>query len=164
MGRTVAVKMLSVPTLGAEGRRRFEREGQALGALSGHPNIVAVFDSGMSAEQRPYLVMDYLPGGTLSERLERDGTVSWQVAADVGIKLAGALGVAHAAGVLHRDVKPDNVLMSAYGEPQLVDFGIARLLGGSQSRVGELTATLAHAAPEVLAGEAATTTSDVYSR
>lgn len=86
----------------------------------------------MSAEQRPYLVMDYLPGGTLAERLTRDGPISWQEAADVGVKLAGAPGAAHAAGVLHRDVKPDNVLMSAYGEPQLFDFGIARLVGGIQ--------------------------------
>ena len=163
IGRTVAVKLLSVPTLGDEDRRRFERECQTLGRLSGHPNIVAIFDSGTSGEQRPYLVMDYLPGGTLADRLRGAGPVPWQVAADIGVKLAGALAAAHAAGVLHRDVKPDNVLMSAYDEPQLVDFGIARLVGGSRSRQGEITATLEHAAPEILAGDAATEVSDVYS-
>lgn len=163
VGRTVAVKVLSLGTLGEQERRRFERECQALGAVSGHPNIVAIFDSGTSGEQRPYLIMDYLSGGTLADGLQRDGPVPWQVAADLGVKVAGALAAAHAAGVLHRDVKPENVLMSAYGEPQLVDFGIARLTGASHSRTGEITATLAHAAPEVLAGEPASEASDVYS-
>ena len=116
----------------------------------------------MTVEQRPYLVMDYLPGGTLTERLKRDGPISWRVAAELGIKLAGALGAAHAASVLHRDVKPDNILMSAYGEPQLVDFGIARLVGASHSRTGQVTATFADAAPEILAGQPAGE-ADVYS-
>lgn len=163
IGRTVAVKVLSISALGDEERRRFERECQTLGAVSGHPNIVAIFDSGTSGEQRPYLIMDYLPGGTLAEGLERNGPATWQVAADLGVKLAGALAAAHAAGVLHRDVKPDNVLLSAYGEPQLADFGIARLSGASHSRTGQVTATLAHAAPEVIEGAAATEVSDVYS-
>ncbi len=163
VGRTVAVKVLSVVAQSDDDRRRFERECQVLGALSGHPNIVSLFDSGTSTEQRPFLIMDYLPGGTLTERLRRDGPLAAEDAAALGVKLAGALGAAHAAGVLHRDVKPDNVLMSAYGEPQLADFGIARLVGASHSRTGEITATLAHAAPEVLAGQPASHASDVYS-
>jgi len=163
IGRTVAVKILGVSTLGADEQHRFERECQALGSVSGHPNIVSILDSGTSSEQRPYLIMDYLPGGTLAEGLDREGPTSWQVAADLGVKLAGALAAAHAAGVLHRDVKPDNVLMSAYGEPQLADFGIARFSDASHSRTGQVTATLAHAAPEVIDGRAATEASDVYS-
>jgi serine/threonine-protein kinase PknK len=161
-GRTVAVKALFVSELGDEDGRRFERECRALGALAGHSHIVAIFESGMSAQGRPYLVMDYLPGGTLAQRLQREGPLSWETVAEIGVKLAGALASAHDGSVLHRDIKPENVLFSAYDEPQLVDFGIARLRAGSRSRPAVINASLAHAAPEVLAGEAAVTASDVY--
>jgi len=79
------------------------------------------------------------------------------------VKLAGALAAAHAAGVLHRDVKPDNVLISAYGEPQLADFGVARIQGEAPSRSGMITGSLAQVAPEVLSGQPASEASDVYS-
>ena len=87
----------------------------------------------------------------------------WVEAVDVGIKIAGALQRAHDLGVLHRDVKPDNILMSEYGEPKLADFGIARLSGGYETRSGVITATVAHAAPELLEGRRPTPASDVYS-
>jgi len=161
--RTVAVKVLVVSELDDEENRRFERECRALGALSGHSHIVAIFDSGVSAQGRPYLVMDYLPGGTLAQRLQRNGPLPWEDVALIGVKLAGAVASAHDAGVLHRDIKPENVLFSAYDEPQIVDFGIARLRTGSQSRPSVINASLAHAAPEVLSGEAAQAASDVYS-
>lgn len=163
LGRVVAVKVLNTPDLDAEARRRFEQECRALGALSAHPNIVAVYDSGLSASGHPYLVMDYLSGGTLTEHLRTRGPLPWPEVADMGVKLAGALAAAHAAGVLHRDVKPDNVLISAYGEPQLADFGVARIQGEAPSRTGMITGSLAQVAPEVLSGQPASEASDVYS-
>lgn len=163
VGRTVAVKVLLVYGLDDEDDRRFASECRALGTLSGHSHIVALYDSGVTAHGRPYLVMDHLPGGTLARLTEQHGVLSWEAAAEIGVKLAGALSAAHERGILHRDIKPENVLISAYGEPQLVDFGIARLRASSHTEPGVITASLAHAAPEVLAGERARPVSDVYS-
>jgi serine/threonine protein kinase len=112
---------------------------------------------------RPYIIMDYLSGGSLGDALTNRTVMPWPQAIDVGIKLAGALATAHAAGVLHRDVKPENVLLSAYGEPQLADFGVARLQGGTRTASGTITGSLAQAAPEVLSGVSATEASDVWS-
>ncbi len=162
-GRTVAVKVLSVPALDEESLRRFERECRAMGSVSGHPHIVAVYGSGHTRSGQPYLVMEHLLGGSLAQLIADDGALPWEEVADAGVKLAGALASAHAAGVLHRDVKPDNVLVSAYAEPQLSDFGVARIQGGTETRTGVITGSLAHAAPEVLSGRPATEASDVYS-
>jgi serine/threonine-protein kinase PknK len=162
-GRTVAVKVLSGHDVGDEARERFERECQAMGALSGHPNIVTVYDQGVTAKGRPYLVMDFMPGGALSDVLRRRGQLPWQEVCQIGVKLAGGLDAAHEARVLHRDLKPENVLVSAYGEPKLADFGIARMQGAIETRSGVVTASVAHAPPEVLGGERPTVASDVYS-
>jgi uncharacterized protein YkwD len=160
-GRTVAVKLLD-PQGDPRAVERFERECEAMGMLSSHPNIVTIFDAGLSDDGKPYLVMEYMPDGTLDDRLERDGTLPWEEVTDVGVKLAGSLETAHEAGVLHRDVKPANVLRSPFGEPCLSDFGLARL-GGQAKTTGVVTATLLHAPPEILAGQPATPQSDVYS-
>lgn len=162
-GRNVAVKVLRAPALDEEARRRFDHECQAIGSMSRHPHIVAVYTAGTSAYGQPYLVMEHLPRGTLAERLAREGPLAPDEVIEIGIKLADALGAAHAAGVLHRDLKPENVLISGYGEPQLVDFGVARIQGGTATRSGIVTGTLAHAAPEVLSGQRASEASDVYS-
>jgi Protein kinase domain len=159
--RTVALKVLT-GTVDDSARARFERECRAMGALSDHPNIVTVFAAGTTRDGRPYLAMEYLPGGSLAERLVGHRLV-WPQAVTVGVKIAGALQRAHDGGVLHRDVKPENILVSAYDEPMLGDFGVARLQGGYVTRSGVITATFAHAAPEVLDGQAPTTASDVYS-
>src|SRR5580704_2750569 len=160
--RTVAVKVMSGPMLDDEGQRAFERECQALGSLSSHPNIVSLYAAGISDFERPYMIMDYLPGGSLGDRIVGH-PLGWQEAVEIGIKISGALATAHAAGVLHRDVKPENILLSAYGEPQLADFGVARLQGGTRTATGTITGSLAHAAPEVLSGVSATEASDVWS-
>lgn len=158
--RDVAVKVLP-SGLDEAGLSRFARECRAAGALSGHPHIVTVHDSGVTASGHPYLVMELLSGGSLAERIG-DG-LAWQEVAELGVRLSGALETAHRAGVLHRDVKPENVLFSAYGDPKLVDFGIATVRGGYETRSSVVTATLAHAAPEIVSGGRGTVASDVYS-
>jgi len=158
--RTVALKVLT-GVFDESARARFERECQALGSLSGHPNIVTVYAAGFTRDGRPFLAMEYLPGGSLGQRLGGHD-LTWTEAASVGIRISGALQRAHDLGVLHRDVKPDNILISAYGEPKLADFGIARFQGGYETRTGVITATFAHAAPELLEGKRPSPASDVY--
>ena len=159
--RTVAIKVLT-GVFDEHAKLRFDRERDAMGLLSSHPNSVTVHASGFTADGRPFIVMEHLDGASLADRLVR-GPLSWREAVEIGIKLAGALESAHRAGVLHRDVKPENVLISAYGEPKLADFGIARLEGGPETRSGSITASLYHAAPEVFEGKRPTAATDVYS-
>lgn len=162
-GRDVAVKVLPGGSLDATTIARFERECRATGSLSGHPHIVRVYDAGVSADGDPYLVMDLLPGGTLAARVASRGPLDAADALALGIGISGALETAHRAGIVHRDVKPENILFSSFDEPQLVDFGIARMHDAYESRSGTISATIAHAAPEVIAGEEASARSDVYS-
>ncbi|MEY2471432.1 MAG: hypothetical protein QOK28_761 [Actinomycetota bacterium] len=164
LSRDVAVKVLAAPAATAESVTRWKRELDAMGRLSNHPNIVAVYDSGLTDDGRAYLVMPFIPGGSLGDRVRAAGPLSVDEAVPIGVKIANALAAAHEAGVLHRDVKPDNVLLSPY-EPQLADFGIARLIDATTTVVteaGMLAATVNYAAPEVLAGERASEASDVY--
>ncbi|GGQ81392.1 serine/threonine-protein kinase [Couchioplanes azureus] len=157
--RTVAVKVLAADGLDAAARRRFEREVQAMGRLSGHPHIVTVHQAGFTAAGNPYLLMAYEEGGSLADR----GPAPWPEAVAGGIAIAGALESAHRAGVLHRDVKPENILISRYGDPKLADFGLARPVRRTAPPPSTVTATVLHAAPEVLQGRPATVASDVYS-
>jgi len=160
--RPVAVKVAAADGSDGTMRRAWEREVAAVGRLSNHPNVVPVFDAGVSDAGAAYLVMALVPGGTLGDRLRRDGPLEPAEVAEVGIKLAGALAAVHAAGVLHRDIKPDNVLWSPHGEPQLSDFGIARLADRTATLNTSVRATVSYAAPEVLAGGEATEATDVY--
>jgi len=160
--RTVAVKVLT-GSLDERALDRLGRERRAMGALSSHPNIVAIYDSGDLSDGRPYIVMEYAPDGSLADRVAQRGPLPWAEAVDIGVKLSDALGAAHKAGVLHRDIKPENVLVSAYGEPMLADFGIAQLAGKTATRTGVVTASLAHAAPEILEGARPSEAADIYS-
>lgn len=162
LDRTVAVKVLTAD-LEPDNLERFVREQVAMGKLSGHPHIVSIFQVGAAAGGRPYIVMQYHPHGCLGAKIRRSGPISWGEVLHVGVKIAGALETAHRRGTLHRDVKPANILLTEYGEPQLTDFGIARISGGFETTGGVVTGSPAYIAPEVLLGQPSAATSDVYS-
>ncbi|MFE3002887.1 protein kinase [Nocardia sp. NPDC059246] len=160
LDRAVAVKVLTCEL--DENRERFFREQRAMGRLSGHPNIVDVLEVGETESGRPYLVMPYHPQGSLEAWIRRNGLLSVEGVLRLGVKLAGALETAHLAEILHRDVKPGNILLSDYGEPALTDFGIAHLAGGFRTATGAVTGSPAFTAPEVLEGDSPSRASDVY--
>ncbi|WP_226437873.1 serine/threonine-protein kinase [Rhodococcus yananensis] len=162
LDRTVAVKVLA-PDPDTDNLERFLREQRAMGRLSGHPHIVNVLQVGTTASGRPFLVMQYHPRDSLDTRIRRGGPLPWRDVLTVGVKLAGALETAHRLGIAHRDVKPANILLTDFGEPQLTDFGIARVRGGFETATGEVTGSPAYTAPEVLSGRTPTPASDVYS-
>jgi len=158
LGRPVAIKVLS-ETLTAEAQYldRFRREAKVAAGLQ-HPNLVSVYD--FSAGSRPYLVMEYIEGGDLARRVARGETPT---AERLARELLGALAHIHAAGVLHRDIKPQNVLIDANGHARLTDFGIAQPRdAASLTRTGQVIGTEAYIAPEVKAGEPASERSDLY--
>ena len=160
--RTVAVKVLTTD-LDTENVERFLREQRAMGKLCGHPNIVNIFDVGRTTSGRPFIVMQYHPRDSLHARIHSVGPLTWAETLHIGVKIAGALETAHRLGTLHRDVKPANILLTEYDEPQLADFGIARIAGGFETATGVVTASPAFTAPEVLLGRSPTPASDVYS-
>ena len=130
---------------------RFLREQRAMGKLCGHPNIVNIFDAGRTTSGRPFIVMQYHPREfPACTDPFRTGPLTWHETLHIGVKIAGALETAHRLGTLHRDVKPANILLTEYDEPQLADFGIARIAGGFETATGIVTASPAFTAPEVL--------------
>jgi eukaryotic-like serine/threonine-protein kinase len=162
LGRQVAVKILRADLAEQpSARRRFETEARAAARLA-HPNVVTVFDSGEEGGI-PFLVMERLPGGTLADEfaagplsLERFGAVAGEILA--------ALAAAHTAGIIHRDIKPGNVLLTEDGHVKVSDFGIAKTVDDiDQTQTAELVATPGYLAPERLAGEPASQRSDLYS-
>jgi predicted Ser/Thr protein kinase len=155
--RDVAIKVISDALAGDSSFvARFEREARLAAGLN-HPNLVKLFDYSADAE-RPFLVMEYIAGGTLAQARERRLDVD-SLARD----LLDSVAHIHAAGILHRDVKPSNVLLDKDDAPRLTDFGIAR--GDETSNLtltGQVLGTLRYIAPEVAAGEPATVQSDLY--
>ena len=162
LDRTVAVKVLG-GDLDADSRERFLREQRVMGAVSGHPHICNILQVGTTAAGRPYIVMPYHRHNSLQELIHRTGPLDWPDVLVLGAKMAGALETAHRSGTLHRDVKPANILLTEYGEPQLTDFGIARTTGGFETETGLITGSPAYTAPEVLEGRSPSVRSDVYS-
>lgn len=162
LDRQVAIKILT-SELAGEDRERFVREQHALGRLSGHPGVVQILQADITTTGRPYIVMPFHSRGSLENRLRTSGPIPWEQALSIGERIAGALAAAHAAGIIHRDVKPANILVTDYGEPQLADFGIARIGGGFETSTGHITGTPAFTAPEVLGGAPPSTASDIYS-
>ena len=169
LGREVAVKVLR--PLGPVGEpppaemvERFQREAQAVALLS-HPSVVRVYDQGVDGEGLPYLVMELVDGPTLAERLEQEGPLPLREVRTLGIQIASALGAAHAVGIVHRDVKPSNVLCDRARDHlwKLADFGIAHTPDSSLTITGQFLGTPSFAAPEALEGGASSPAADVYS-
>ena len=162
--RPVAVKLLR-PSLAADPkvRLRFEAEARSAARLS-HPNVVAVFDTGED-EGTPFIVMERLPGDTLADR--KGGAMDPDAVVRLAGDVLGALGAAHAAGIVHRDVKPANILLAADGCAKVGDFGIAKSIQsddtGEMTRTDILIGTPAYLAPERIDGHEATARSDLYS-
>ncbi len=127
--RKVAVKVLLTEELGRDTRAQFVAEANLMAQLSAHPFIVTIFHADVSADGRPYFVMEYCSGPSLADRYKRE-RFAVEDALRTGIRLAGAVATAHAAGILHRDIKPANVLTNDYGWPALTDFGISSNLEG----------------------------------
>ncbi|MGW1737699.1 protein kinase domain-containing protein [Nocardia sp. NPDC001965] len=161
LDRTVAVKLLTAES-DEDNRARFAREQRAMGRLTGHPNIVTVLEEGVTARGRPYLVTPFYPLGSLDAWIRDHGPLTAENVLQIGVKIAGALESAHRLGVVHRDVKPGNILLTDYGEPALTDFGIAHIAGGFRTAAGTVTGSPAFTAPEVLEGEPPTPSADVY--
>jgi non-specific serine/threonine protein kinase len=161
LDRSVAVKVLT-SGLDADNKARFIREQRAMGRMTGHPNIVTILEAGTTAKGLPYLVMPYYRLGSLDRWIREKGPLSIENSLTLSVKIASALESAHALGIVHRDVKPGNILLTEHGEPALTDFGIAHVAGGFRTTASALTGSPAFMAPEVLNGDTPTSASDVY--
>jgi formylglycine-generating enzyme required for sulfatase activity len=145
-----------------EDRQRFEREGQAMARLR-HRHLLTVHAAGVHAGQ-PYLLLELAPGGSLGDRLRTQEKLPLDEVHTLGLALAEGLAAAHAAGVLHRDLKPDNVLFDSQGVPKLADFGLAHLSDRSRlTETGTLLGTPDYMAPEQARGDRVGAAADVYS-
>ncbi len=162
LDRIVAIKVLADTNLTQDQRQRFQREALAMAQLSWHPGIVTIYDTGITDTGQPYLAMEYLPNGSLGDQLRANGPLDPDTITHHGTQLADALQAAHDNGILHRDIKPDNVLVDPLGQPKLTDFGIAALADHTRSATNLLTGSVGHTAPELLEGQPATTASDIY--
>lgn len=161
-GRQAAIKVLHAHTSQPDDLRRFERERMSLRALSGHPNIVGVYDSGETTDGQHYTALEYIDGGSVRDRITEGGALHWADAVEIGVQICAALDVAHRSGVLHRDVKPANILLDD-DRAKLSDFGIARLVGQSQVTAAQsIIGTLAYTPPEVFHNKPFDGRGDIY--
>jgi serine/threonine-protein kinase len=163
LGRRVAVKRLSEALTGDEVfRERFLREARMAAKLS-HPNIVGVYDVG-EEDDVPYIVMEYVEGETLYELIKREAPLPEDRALDIILQVCAGLEQAHGAGLVHRDIKPQNLLVRADETVKIGDFGIARPLQATQlTEAGTVLGTAAYLAPEQALGEQVTGAADIYS-
>ena len=171
--RDVAVKVLPERLAqDAAALSRFQRKARAVAALS-HPNIIAIYDVG-SDRGTSFVVMELLEGETLGQRLER-ATLDWRTALSIATAVADGLAAAHAKGIIHRDIKPDNVYLTTSGGVKILDFGLARLEKGTpapagvsatltfETQQGVLLGTVSYMSPEQVRGQQADNRSDVFS-
>ncbi len=164
LDRDVALKVLREQYAESdEFVERFEREAKAAASLN-HPNIVSVYDRGKTGDGAYYIAMEHVSGGTLKDRILKEGPLKAAEAVRIGAQVADALGVAHAGGIVHRDVKPQNVLLTADGDAKVADFGIARAASAtSLSNSSHVLGTAKYMSPEQAMGDPLGPASDLYS-
>jgi eukaryotic-like serine/threonine-protein kinase len=164
LDRDVALKLLKEQY--AENKEfveRFKREAHSAAALS-HPHIVPVFDAGETGDGTYYIAMEYLPGGTLKDKITTRGALPARTAAAAALQIAEALRAAHERGVIHRDVKPHNILITDSGHVKVGDFGIARAANATTtSHLGDILGSVKYMSPEQAMGEPVGPASDLYS-
>ncbi|MDQ6525519.1 serine/threonine-protein kinase [Nocardioides sp. LHD-245] len=162
--RDVAVKIDNRVLDDDGNRRRFVREATAVSRISGHPHVVSLIDVGVTRDNRPYLVMELCTHGSLASYLSQHGPMQVAEAVEVGLAVTSALAAAHEAGILHRDIKPGNILIDAWGTPRLSDFGLAALpQPGRDPSVSLEALTPAYASPEAFSFSTPAPQSDVFS-
>lgn len=173
IGRKLAIKVLHPAHItDEEAVVRFQREAVAAGGL-GHPNIIEIIDSGKTDSGLPYIVMEYLEGRDLSQILEKEAILPYDIIVPILIPVCEALEVAHSAGIVHRDIKPENILISRFGKGKLIvkvlDFGIAKIMesrdkkSGAITRTGFVAGTPHYMSPEQVMGEKIDHRTDIYS-
>ncbi len=163
LGRSVAIKILSDSLCSDESFvRRFQHEAEAAARLS-HPNIVSVYDVGADQGRR-FIVMELIAGRNLKDLIRDRGPLSMEQLVAIGAEILDGLGYAHQHGLIHRDIKPQNILISREGTPKLADFGIAKAVeASSTTQTAMVLGSVHYLAPEVAAGEPASIQSDLYS-
>ena len=166
LDRPVAIKLLDPVHGGTDIGDRFEREGRTAARLA-HPNIVQVYDAGeagLDGKETSYIVMEYVPGGDLKGLIDERGKLPGAELVRLGDEVCAGLAHAHERGVIHRDIKPHNILLDENGHAKVSDFGIARALDATQAtRTGAYLGTALYSSPEQLRGKKATPKSDIYS-
>jgi eukaryotic-like serine/threonine-protein kinase len=164
LGRDVALKVLRERYADDESfLERFRREAMNAASLN-HPSVVQVYDQGRAEEGTYFIALEYVSGGTLKERIAQRGTLDPPEAAGIASRVADALAAAHRSGIVHRDVKPQNVLLTGSGEAKVADFGIARAASArTMTETNAVLGTAAYMSPEQVAGERVGPPSDLYS-
>jgi len=166
IGRRVAIKTMRKDVMESSGRaeemlERFLREAQAAGLLN-HPNIITIYDAGEEGDTA-YIAMEFIEGSSLRDTLEKRGMLEPEEIAELGATICEALAAAHDAGIVHRDIKPDNILLQDKGPLKVADFGIARMSNSNLTQDGELIGTPYYMSPEQFMGQKIDGRSDLFS-